>query len=594
MKKSSDPKASGVLGLYVTPDTLEAVLVRKRGERAEVVQRFLRQRVREGALASAGEFATSLPGLKGSDDSDYTLEVGDGSSSAFLPGELEALTAKLPGSGAPGDAAVSQSKARLFTTQLREILQECQGLGFDHPALAFSIGAPEVSPYVIQLPDAAPDKGGAKGAKKQEASAAKLDRKRLTAALADQHGVTAASRVAFLPMAGGARALALAVDPAEPVAPTLADLRTKHEALAPASAHLDAESAVYAAVVGGGLRPGTLERTVLVRVGAADTLVMFFEGEEVLHLERLRSLSSYDNPEMVCSRVLLQQDEKRVGEIATVVVASAGRVEPLVQAFRSFFPDAAVEPLHEVLAQHAAVQPEQAEALGKAPTAAATAAALCQLEGWSAAAETDLLPKELKRSRRGFSVAWHTVLAAVLLLGAVGVSYVRYQAKAAEVEVVRQELRRNPPPVALHNPAVLQARVDSLNLAYTNYTRALTVLDSLLVGSDQWISTMERVSRATTSTPRTWIDGMDPQSATSLRLTGHSLERLSIVEMARKLNGAIEQLTYQDVGQQRVYFFNMVIPTPLEIPRAAQYLRNVGEDADPEPPVEVHPARHTH
>ena len=67
------------------------------------------------------------------------------------------------------------------------------------------------------------------------------------------------------------------------------------------------------------------------------------------------------------------------------------------------------------------------------------------------------------------------------------------------------------------------------------------------------------------------------------------------MDLSRRLSGAIEQMTYQDIGERRVYNYKMVIPIPNEMPRAALYLRNVHEgDAEPEGPVAVHPAQHDH
>ena len=46
-----------------------------------------------------------------------------------------------------------------------------------------------------------------------------------------------------------------------------------------------------------------------------------------------------------------------------------------------------------------------------------------------------------------------------------------------------------------------------------------------------------------------------------------------IVELARRLNGAIEMVTYTDVGPTRVYAFDMLFPIPNEMPQVALSLR---------------------
>ena len=294
--------------------------------------------------------------------------------------------------------------------------------------------------------------------------------------------------------------------------------------------------------------------------------------------------------------MLLQQDEKRVGELQNVLVVSAGRGERLLDAFRGYYPDAAVESMQRALAETGVYLPEDEETLLKAGAVPAIGIALRRLEGWDTEADVNLLPRKLrKRKRRGLPFAWHTGVALGLVLAVAAFGFWRYGAKEAEMEELQQFYDQNPLPPPPADPDVLQARVDSLDLAYATYTQALHVLDSLLVGSDKWISTMENVSSATAAVPQTWIDSFNPQGGFSADLTGYSLSRLSIVDLSRRLSGAIQQITYQDIGERRVYNYQMVIPIPNEMPRAALYLRNVAEgEAEPQGETAINPAAHSH
>lgn len=595
MKKTNIPAA---LGVYVTPETIEAVLIRRSGEHTEVVQRFVRQRTTQSQFTSPKELAMAVPGLKGSEDSDYTLEVGDGSmgsgGTSLLPSELDQLGVKKGKLKTPGVKG-GTVQGSPFAPQLKDILQECRLIGYEHPHVAFCIAPPDVAYIELPVPRTERSKGKAS---EHEAAFTASERKALLETLPQHHnGAIDRSRVAFLPLAetrDQRRALALVADPTEPVSLTLAALREQRTAVAPQSRFLDAEVSVYAALLAHTLKPEPDEHSAFVRVGTEDTLVLFFTGSRLQHLERLRSLTAFDAPETICSRVLLQQDENRIGKLHNVFVAGAGRSEPLLAAFRAYYEQAAIEPMHRILSDSGLVLPEEDEAYTKAQALPALAVGLRLLEGWETA-EVNLLPKGLQRRRREFTVAWHTILAALLLVAVVALGIVRYQMKAVEVEEVRQEFLRNPITYPEQDPDILQARVDSLDLAYATYTRALHVLDSLLVGSDKWVRTAERISRATDATPQTWVDRIQPEGTQAMRMNGHALSRLAIVDLSRRLDGAIEQLNYQDVGERRVYSYEMVFPAPEEMPSAANYLRNVQPgEATPEGPTEVHPARHEH
>lgn len=601
--KKTPPTAA--LGVYVAPDTIEAVLLRRNGERTEAVQRFVRQRAAQGQFSPTSDLALAVPGLKGSDDADYTLEVGDGSSSggtSLLPSELARLgvsTDTLERGG--GKSPASRKPPRpTFGPQLKELLQECRALGYEHPDVAFCIAPPDITYVDLPMPDA---KGNAGTETEPDARAASVvtseQRKRLLDALPlHYNGAYEAERVAFVPLAaarGQHRALAIVADPDEPVAPTLAALREQRTAVAPESRFLDAEASVYAALLAHTLKPAPDEQSAVVRVGTEDTLVLFFNGTHLLHLERLRSLTAFDAPETICSRVLLQQDEKRIGRLHNVFVSGAGRNAGLLDAFRAYYDTAAVEPMQRVLTDTGLALPEDDDHFGKAQVLPALAVGLRLLEKWETAAEVNLLPRGLQRRRRELRLAWHTVVALLLLVGVLAFGVARFQARAAELREANEELVRNPIAYPEQSPAVLQHRVDSLARVHATYTRALHVLDSLLVGSDKWITTMERIAKATGRTPGTWVDHAVAEGPQAIRMNGHALSRLAIVELARRLNGAIEQLNYQDVGQRRVFSYEMVFPAPEEMPAAATYLRKVRpEDAPPEGPAEIHPALHAH
>jgi len=154
----------------------------------------------------------------------------------------------------------------------------------------------------------------------------------------------------------------------------------------------------------------------------------------------------------------------------------------------------------------------------------------------------------------------------------------------------------------LESPDLLQVRVDSLSTAYATYTRALNVLDSLLIGSDTWIQMMAQVTRTVSSSGDTWLTKWTPEGGV-LRLNGSATSRLNIVGLSRRLNAAIEQVTYEDIGGRRVYNFEMITAIPAEMPQAALYLRGSfpGVDYDEDdliihvsPPLREPNHPHTH
>ena len=550
----SSPQPTVTLGVYVGPDTLDAVLVRRTADRFEPIQRFTRPRVRESEFSTPEQMAAALPGLSSGDDDDYTLQVGGDWGSGG--------PAARPTPGAQGDGAASPSAAsgRPFAPALKDILAECAAAGYPELTVTFCLTAPEVSYVEVLAAGADPEKGAKKPS----------DKKRIEERVRERAPAADPARTAVVPLGGDGpdRVLAVAVDAGDPVSLTLQLLTD--EGSAPAMARLDAEATLIAAMMNRA-HASEGERTVVVRVGNEDTLVLFFEGAALASVERLRSLSAYDLPETVVSRVLLQQDARKAGDPDTVYVASTGRTDLLLGRFAEFFPEAAVEPLDAAVAGLGIEVPRDEGAYRAGPLLAAVAAAR-ELSDWEVTPDVHLLPTKLRR-RKSRRLDWPTLAAAALVALVFAVGVVRYLSARSEIVALEDDLRENPPVLPDEDPEQLQARVDSLNQTFAMYTRSLDVLDSLLIGSDQWTQSMRLVTRTTEASGGTWLTNWAPDGG-SLRLSGQSLSRTQIVSLSRRLEGIIEMIEYTDVGPTRVFSFDMLMPVPVDIPEIAQYLRN--------------------
>ena len=548
------------LGVYVGPDTVDAVLVRRQGDRFEPLQRFTRARTRQAERQTAEQMATALPGLSSSEDEDYTLEVGgDWATSAAPRGD--------------GAAPAATGDAKPFAPALKEILAECAGAGYRDLPVAFCLSAPDV--HYVEIAGVVADVGDAKPGSPAAKTKAPSQKKRVAAQVAERAPGADPARTAVVPLAGPGpdRVLAVAVEAGDPVLSTLLAL-DGHEG-GPVSSRLDAEATLLAGVVGlAHASPG--ERTIVVRVGTDDTLVVFMDGPALAGVERLRSLSAYDLPDTVASRVLLQLDARKLGDPDTVYVASSGRAGALLSSFQSFFSEAAVEPLHEAV-HGLGVEVPRDEGAYKAGALVAAAAAARELSDWKVTPDLHLLPAKLQRRRRKAGPRFWTLLFGALALAVLAVGVVRYLGTAAEIDRLEDDLRANPPVLPSEDPDRLQARVDSLDRAFATYTRALNVLDSLLIGSDQWTRTMRQVTRSTISTGNTWLVSWAPDG-NQVRLTGETLSRPQVVDLTRRLDATIESLEYTDIGPRRVYRFVMVAPIDIGVPEAAVFLREIAED----------------
>ncbi len=592
----SRPKDS-ILGVTIAGRTLHAVLVQDGPDGPEVIRRFSRQ-LTATPIGGAVDLPGSVPIAEDETDSsveDFTIQFGGGGSGSdlFLSSEF----AGLEGSG--GDASGgggAGTPVQTFDLEIREIMAECAEAGLADPYVAFCVTTSHVNCVELQIAREATKKS-------EDSGEEKIDRSVLIELLSAQLDTEVdEERAAFLPMtksdSGMNRRLAIMSKPSDPVGATLKAMRERKTRM-PAVRLLDSEVSLFLGLARAayfltsseapaaddnaagddlqfaprmdlGMGP---RKTLVVRAGSEDTLVMFLEDDQLLHYESLRSITTYDAPETICSRVLLLQDEYGVGDVQHVLLLSDDREEAIIESFKMFFSDTRVESLRTYLPKF---EEEGVESVSSSNAALAVAVALRLVDDElykGAFQDVNLLPKRLLRRRIKLPVTWH-VLA---LYGALFVTVVffvgRYFTTESDIKAKKYKVEQYSQDVAYADPAVLQARVDSIRAITVGYQRALHVLDSLLIGSDRWSRSLEMTNREASVVKGLWIDRWRPVEGNMVEIKGNATSRDRIVSLAERVDGQITSLTFSEIREWPVYTFEMKLPLRVELPEAARYLR---------------------
>jgi hypothetical protein len=409
------------------------------------------------------------------------------------------------------------------------------------------------------------------------------DRSWLLKLLGEQYqGGFEADRVGFLKMTpienGEKRFLAVFPKQRDSVITTLLAIREQQNMRMPTVRILDAEAPLYLGLARSELKESPVqtppERThsLIVRAGAEDTLVLFMRGSQLLHYESLRSLTAYESPETICSRVLLQQDEHGINDVQHVFLLSDEREEELIESFEMFFPDSRVMSFRHTISGLGDLGLEESNT---SATVGAVASALRLASGKRFEGvfdEINLMPKRLIRRRFKIPITWHVPVMG-LLIGLTALFFV-YQYFAIEQDIAeyRQQLSQFPAEIMNADPRELQARIDSFDVVTASYLKALDGLDNLLLGSDKWSRTLEQVSQSTASVRSIWIDNWRPEED-ELVITGNATSRDRVVQLAERLEGDIESITFSEIREAPVFSFRMRMPMVIDLPEAALYLR---------------------
>ena len=591
MKKNKSTEY--VLGIAATNRAVHAVLLEDSIDGPVVIRRFTRQRARNNGIGKPSLHpGTSDPNTDGFGKStDYTVQFNDGGNAGnnlFLSSEFGGLD-----NGDADDAGGSGGVVSTFEMELGDLVSECVDAGYEDPRVTFSLSASDMTYNELHLPTGEKTK--------------RISHEYLIELLTTQYkGVFDEERVAFFPMTideeGGERYLAVFPKATDSVTATLNAMRLQNLPL-PAAQLVDAEVPALVGLARIGLRqfqedpeaalisedsgapfafaplseqaspkpPTDMPLNVLVvRAGFEDTLVLFMVGETIQHCESLRSLTAFDAPETVCSRVLLQQDEHGVGDVHYVLLLSEEREQELIETFEMFFPDARVESIRSQL-------PKMGDGVAGGATAAvaATASALRLLEDpyyTVAFEEINFLPKKLIKRQVKLPISWSFVSAAVLVVLTLLFFVTSYTKAEVEINKYQIVLQNYTPERTSSDINTLQASIDSMQNLHATYTRALEVLDTLLVGSDLWSRILEKTSQEAVAVSGFWIESFMIQN-NELQLTGNATTRERIVAFAERTEGSITKLTFSEVREWPVYDFSINIRVDEELPEAAKYLR---------------------
>ena len=592
-----------MLGVHVTPQAVHAVLMRSTATGFEPVRQFSRQRsLGEDPLGdfSPASMEMATPDSVPAADDGVTIQFGDGNASGgiddlFLESEFAGLG--LDDGTLEVGSPTMRKQGSPIVFELKDILEECRAAGFERPGLAFAIGTPDVDYVEITVPvEGDKKKANAKKGKKTaakadpKAAAAPVRRERLMSLLPKSDVIYDKERVAFIPMTPREnlrRYMAVLPRPEEPVVDSLQLLREQQGMRRIAFRGISAEVPVLIGMARMAFQNDPHENTAIVRVGNEDTLVILLQGEQLHHCDHMRSVTTFDGPDTICSRVLLQQDVQGVGTVHNVIVLSEEREDELVQGFAAFYPEARVETLRSGIAKAGVSGP-----YGPLPTASMEAAGIALktlIRKDSPFEDVNLLPKQLRKRGKAvdLSFSWHTIVVTVLLFMSVLFFMGLYLKQQGDIAEAEQRLAEYPPQ-ALMSGTELQYRIDSLRLAQQRIMTSLSVLDSLLVGTDRWSQTLSRANTAAAGVGGAWVESWEPDG-NDLVVTGFATARDHIVQLGARLNASIEEITFQEIREYPVYSYRLRLALPSDLPATVRYLREQAGEALPEPPVEPEP-----
>lgn len=562
-----------VLGVMRGPDALYAVLV-EQTDTGPVIRFSIpptplsaadsddRGEGRAGEMQEAPPTGTA-PVI---DEQDVTIQFGETEDE----GVSEVAYTDIDDWARDADTISSFHAVRGFLPTLDALLRDCAARGYDDPDLAFCAPFSEVDSTELQIP-----KSTGPSVSDDHDSVLPTSRTVLLELLEKKYGEEIeAERVAFLPMSAAAdgtrRVLALVSSATGSIPVTLSAMPDRTWGRGSRVKLLETEVSLYhgwaQSALGSTLDAS--EKSLVVRVGTENTLLLFLKGSTIEQVDTLPSLTVDDPADTICSRVLLYQDEYGMGDVRHILLVGEGDESGLVDGFEPYFSRTNIHLLREEI-------PYDADQAQSGLHVAALGAALRHLgdaKDTMFFSPVNLLGSEHRRSiwPRSLGTMEAAVFALLFFVTTLAFGWF-YLSNAEHIEQKQEMLRALERQTASVDQDRLKARVDSLETVVAEHSEDLNVLDNLLRGSNKWSRGLAELAAHAGAVEGLSIDEWRPQSDSHVRISGRSTARARVVELTRRLDGEVKRLTFTEVRDWPLYAFEITMPLDLSSPEAVVY-----------------------
>lgn len=548
-----------ILGVAVGRSHYDGVLVETVDESFVVIERFSAPRQEQDL--SSPEFSASAEGFESLPGVTVQLDTS--------PGAAE--TTEFAGTAEIGEeeAVIRRRETEAMDRVLQVWLSRARQLGYEQVEMCACVGEPDISIHATVGGLSA--EGGLK-------SLSWSQRRSLLAHLQNEiKSKPDPSRTGFLllaPDAPDGTHLALISSSDGPVQSALHKLANTKWRRHIRPLRIDADIALFAAVVSRNNETEELTHSALVHVGVEDTQIVFFRRGQLLSHERVPTITAFSDPTTVASRILLLQDSLRIPALSNLFVIDDTPEQKFLATFRTEFEGTSVTEFSELISNLRFEKRTPRGVVSAGQWLAISAAWDAGQEDPSdlTRADENLLPRALRRRFESIAAAaWHTWLAlAVLMLVVVGQGY-RYvtikqdmaDTEAEFARVIGLELQGGQTIEEMR--AILTQRLDSLRAAQQFAQRSVRFMDSLSVGAERWTHFITHLGAAAQSEQGMWFTVLQPVRGTPVqfvRLEGFAFEQTQVATLSRELNATIEFMAVNREAGRRLFTFLLTAPVP--------------------------------
>lgn len=300
------------------------------------------------------------------------------------------------------------------------------------------------------------------------------------------------------------------------------------------------------------------EVSVIVYVGHDFSRIIFMQGENYLHFAPIIS-EGYESPNIentIYSRILLEQDNIALTRIDRILLAGECHKINFLDTVAPQFSSALVEYIKAPYLDLGEIESFTGEMVSEyiIPIMIAWHALQPKLPGFY---EVNLIPQSIIESQKVLTLAWHGVLAALLLMVTIPFFILSITERTNEIRKQKMELEQKKE--RLNELEIFRQRKANLLADINRYNKATAVYDSIAPGSDKWSRILNYIANSVEDLNSLWIYNLRPEG-NSILISGRAIYRARIPRIASAFESAtLREVRTTTVRKKVLYEFEMLV-----------------------------------
>jgi hypothetical protein len=299
------------------------------------------------------------------------------------------------------------------------------------------------------------------------------------------------------------------------------------------------------------------DNTLIIYIGKEYSKLIFLDGQKLKHIGATldigtKNLHTYD---VYFSKILLEMENGGIPKLDNIILCGEDRSENLILSFFGTFPEANVSELKFDNFDTSLITDEDAKnlALYAIPISSAIEY-FDELEKLHIG--VNFLPKYVQERQKFFQFGWHSYAILPLLFGATFFFTFQILSSYRELKDLDFEIERLTS-LQQQNQALVE-EIAPLERRINSFDATQTILDSAVIGSGIWNSTLVNISDFIERRRNFWLTRLETVSSDEIKINGYSLSRSVLTEFAQSNNTALLKfINYEPLREKSAFAYTI-------------------------------------